>query len=71
MSDLRHNFLRINTCRKNILQHSIHRNNILNLEEVYFLKVEDEEEDLVMEEDKSFVVIMDNLDISRKIALIL
>ena len=66
MSELKHNFLRLD-----ILKQSTQKNNILNLEEVYFLKVEDEEEDLVMEEDKSFVVIMDNLDISRKIALIL
>ena len=71
LSELMYNFLRFNTHRLNILKHYTHKHNTLNPKEVEFLEANDEEEDLVAEEDKSFVIIVDSLEISPEIALIL
>ena len=63
--------LRLNIHRLNMLRLNTHRHNTLNLEEVDFFKVEDEEEYLAAKEAKSFLIIMDSLDIFLDIALIL
>ena len=60
-----------NELRHNIHRHNTHRNNILNPGESVLSEAEDKDVDLVTDEAKSFVIIVDILDILREIALFL
>ena len=60
--------LRFNICLFNTLRTSICNNNTLNLGGVVIFEAEDKEEDLVVGEAKSYVIIVGNPDIFLGIA---